>query len=73
MTKTTEAVAKKWLTTGEVAVILGKSPSTIWRWAVQGKLGAEEVTDSGQKTFRIPRKAVDEALRRVSEGLPAIA
>ncbi|NDD52843.1 helix-turn-helix domain-containing protein [bacterium] len=66
-------VSPKWLTCAEAAFVLGKGQSTIWRWAVAGKLGAECVTSNGRQTYRIPREEVERAKKRIAEGLPAIS
>jgi excisionase family DNA binding protein len=66
-------VQPKWYTCAEAAFLLGKGQSTIWRWAIAGKLGAECVTDNGRQTYRIPREEVEKAKKRIEDGLPAIA
>lgn len=66
-------VNPKWLTCAEAAYLLGKGQATVWRWATAGKLGAECVTDSGRKTYRIPRDEVEKAIKRIADGLPAVS
>lgn len=64
---------KEWLTTTEAAYLLGKSATTMWRWAKAGKLGAELKTDNGQEVYLFPVKEVEGAVKRLRRGLPAIA
>lgn len=50
---------KKFLTTGEVARLLGVTPLTVWRWCKSGKMKAIR-TAGGQ--YRIPAEEVKKFL-----------
>jgi excisionase family DNA binding protein len=55
----TMAEEKKFLTTGEVAKMLGVTPLTVWRWCKEGKIKAIR-TAGGQ--YRIPAEEVKKIL-----------
>jgi excisionase family DNA binding protein len=43
----------RWLTTGQVAALLGVSRSTVTRWIRDGKLAAHAISVGARPTYRV--------------------
>lgn len=67
-----ETLQTEWLSTTQAGYLLGKSATTMWRWAKAGKLGAELTTDNGQEVYLFPAKEIRAAVQRLRKGRPAV-